>query len=246
MALPFLAPVSHTADRHTLVLGSDGVQTREIERLLAAAGATVVRRRPDEAFTDLGDQDSTELLVIELESVERTALLAHLRDRFPTVPMLAVCTRELPPAHLLGGPLDDFVRAEALREELPVRWAMALRRRERTADGGALDDTFLLDAVRHAVSHAGRSVELSRREFQLMECLLRASPNPVARELLLEVVWADEQRAQGARRRSNVLEVYISYLRRKLRMIGCPKALKTVRRVGYAFERPRRRTIGQG
>jgi len=240
VALPFLAPVPHTnaVDRRTLLLGSDTAQTREIERLLRSAGATVTRRRPDEAFTDLGDHHSTELVVIELESVERAALLAHLRDRFPAAPMLAVCTRELPATLLLDGLLEDFVRADALREELAIRWAMALRRHERATRGDEPGNELVLDAVRHAVSFAGRSVTLSRREFQLLECLLRASPRVVSRETLHEVVWADEYQRRGATRRTNVLEVYVSYLRRKLREIGCPQALKTVRRVGYALEQP--------
>jgi len=137
---------------------------------------------------------ATELLLLEVPTDDRSALVAHLRDRFP---------RAL--VHPAG----------------PV----------------SVDDArLMLDPVRHSASHAGRSVDLSRREFQLMERLLRAAPHAVTRADLLDAIWCG--RTSHAVHPSNVLEVYVSYLRRKLKTLGCGDALRTVRGVGYALDRP--------
>ena len=78
------------------------------------------------------------------------------------------------------------------------------------------------------MSWAGRSVELSPREFALLHALASRPDTAVTKDELLRVVWGDEQAASR-----NVVEVYVGYLRRKLDAVGGGEVVRTVRGHGY-------------
>jgi len=86
---------------------------------------------------------------------------------------------------------------------------------------------LVLDASRWTVHRAGTQVDLSPTEFRLLACLLRHQGSVLTRTQLLEHVWG-----QGYRGQSQVVETYVSYLRRKLDALG-PRLIHTRRGVGY-------------
>jgi two-component system OmpR family response regulator len=88
-----------------------------------------------------------------------------------------------------------------------------------------------LDPAAHLVSRAGRSVNLSAREFALLELLMRRPGVVVTRAQILEHVW--DLNYDGF---SNVVDVYVGYLRRKLEQPSGRPLIRTVRGVGYALE----------
>jgi len=85
-----------------------------------------------------------------------------------------------------------------------------------------------LDSQRHRVTRAGVDVELSPREFALLEYLLRNAGQVVTRGQIFERVWGYDAEAEG-----NVIDLYIHYLRRKLDDARADPVIKTVRGVGY-------------
>lgn len=87
-----------------------------------------------------------------------------------------------------------------------------------------------VDPRNHSVQRDGTPVALTAREFQLLMLLLRHSPMVVSREQILQEIWPEE-RASG----SNVIEVYVRYLRRKLEEGNRPRLLHTVRGLGYCL-----------
>jgi DNA-binding response OmpR family regulator len=109
----------------------------------------------------------------------------------------------------------------------------ALVRRGGVAKGSVLKASdLMLDTRTKRVTRAGREIELTPREFALLELLLMNAGNALPKQLLLERVWgyailADE----------NVVEVYISYLRRKVDAPFDKKLIRTVRGVGYCIDK---------
>jgi two-component system copper resistance phosphate regulon response regulator CusR len=76
----------------------------------------------------------------------------------------------------------------------------------------------------------GQEISLTNREFSLLEVLAEASPRPVSKATLVERVW-DQHFDSG----TNVLNVYISYLRKKVDLPGCVPLLQTLRGIGFAL-----------
>ena len=81
-----------------------------------------------------------------------------------------------------------------------------------------------------SVTRGDREVELTRREFELFETLARNAGIVLSRERLLELVWGYDWPADG-----NVVDVFVSYLRRKLEAGGEPRIIQTVRGVGFVL-----------
>jgi two-component system response regulator MprA len=88
--------------------------------------------------------------------------------------------------------------------------------------------------LNHTVQRAGHPISLTSREFELLLLLLRLSPKVVSRDVILKEIWPEERTTT-----SNVIEVYVRYLRRKLEMGGEPRLIHTVRGLGYALREER-------
>jgi DNA-binding response OmpR family regulator len=88
-----------------------------------------------------------------------------------------------------------------------------------------------LDRVRRVLSHGGRSVELTVRECELLEYLIRRQGQDVSRDDLARDVWREP--VAGL---TNVIDVYVSYLRKKLTQLNHSTVIRTVRGVGYRLE----------
>ena len=84
------------------------------------------------------------------------------------------------------------------------------------------------------VRRAGHPLSLTSREFELLLLLLRRSPKVVSREVILKEIWPEERTTT-----SNVIEVYVRYLRRKLETGGHSRLIHTVRGMGYALREER-------
>lgn len=134
----------------------------------------------------------------------------------------------------LRGGGDDYLVKPFAFSELLARIEALLRRR---GDGGGATTLRLLDLemdlLARKVARAGRAIELQPREFKLLEFLLRHAGQVVTRTMLLEHVWDYHFDPQ-----TNVIDVHISRLRRKIDRDFAPPLLRTVRGAGYALRAP--------
>jgi two-component system response regulator MprA len=131
---------------------------------------------------------------------------------------------------------DDYLVKPFSIEELLAR-LRALARRSPAGGGGQAASEVLqledlqLDLASHEVSRGGVAVQLSRTEFQLLQCLMAGAGRVQSRESLLERVWGESFVGDA-----NVLDVYVRYLRRKLEPPGQPTLIQTVRGVGFLLK----------
>jgi DNA-binding response OmpR family regulator len=122
---------------------------------------------------------------------------------------------------------DDYLVKPFAIEELVARLHALLRRRPSGPDGALAVGDLRIDPAGRAVTRAGAPVELTRREYDLLETLARHVGIVLTRDQLLELVWGYDWPADG-----NVVDVFVGYLRRKL---GEPRLIHTVRGVGFVL-----------
>jgi two-component system OmpR family response regulator len=133
----------------------------------------------------------------------------------------------------VGG--DDYVTKPFSLAELVARTEAILRRTAGKPAGEVLRFADLvLDEERHEVTRDGTSVELSATEFQLLRYLMLNPRRVLSKSQILHNVWRYDFGGN-----SNVVETYVSYLRKKLDGLG-PPLIKTVRQVGYMLDDPKR------
>ena len=176
-----------------------------------------------------GDYDLV-LLDINLPGIDGFEFMKRLCTARSDVPVMMVTARDDVQNRVdgLDSGADDYLVKPFSFEELLARMRALLRRPASHAQTLLSYGDIELDCVAGRASRAGKSLSLSSREFALLRVLLEHPNQIIARERLFESVW--RVKFDGA---SNVLEVYINYLRNKLEEHGRPRAIHTVRGRGY-------------
>jgi DNA-binding response OmpR family regulator len=128
---------------------------------------------------------------------------------------------------------DDYLVKPFAMEELVARLHALLRRRPPGAPEVLVVGDLAVDPAARTVARGGARVELTRREFDLLEAFARHPRIVLSRPQLLEQVWGYDWPADG-----NVVDVFVGYLRRKLESGGRPRLLHTVRGVGFVLREP--------
>jgi two-component system, OmpR family, response regulator MprA len=125
---------------------------------------------------------------------------------------------------------DDYLVKPFERQELLARIRALLRRRPPRGSASLTVGDLRLNPDTHEVARGDRRVELTNREFELLEYLMRNERLVISRERLLEEVWGYDPMAM-----TNTIDVFISNLRRKLEAGGEPRILHTKRGAGYVL-----------
>lgn len=175
------------------------------------------------------------ILDLMLPGISGIDLLKELRARHGVAPVLILSARSAVEDRIRGLDLgaDDYLAKPFSFQELLARLRAITRRPavepKNTLAAGDLE----LDVARREVRRAGRPIELTAKEFSLLELLLRKKGVVVTRGMILDRVW-DLDYDGG----SNLVEVYINYLRRKVDQDFEPKLIQTVRGSGYVLREP--------
>ncbi len=125
---------------------------------------------------------------------------------------------------------DDYIVKPFSTEELLARLRALQRRAKPEMDPVLRVADLEIDLRARVARRAGQEITLTNREFALLEVLAEASPRPVSRATLVERVW-DQHFDSG----TNVLNVYVNYLRKKVDLPGCAPLLHTLRGIGFAL-----------
>ena len=173
------------------------------------------------------------LLDIMLPALSGMEVLRRLR-RESQIPVIMLTARDTVVDKVSGLDMgaDDYVTKPFAIEELLARIRAALRKRPDRAlpDARLSAGPLVMDVDRHQVSVNGQSVALTRKEFDLLHCLLEHKEKVLSRETLLEQVWGFDFVGE-----TNTVDVYIRFLRSKLDERFHIKLIHTIRGVGYVI-----------
>jgi two-component system response regulator MprA len=218
-----------------LVVDDEPQLRRALERALKLEGYEVATAADgDEALAAAGET-RPDAIVLDVLMPKRDGLevCRELRARQDQTPVLMLTARDAVADRVdgLDAGADDYVVKPFALEELLARLRALLRR----GDGKGADEQLAyadltLDPATREVRRGDRELELTKTEFALLEELMRHPRQVLTRSQIFEAVWGYDFGP-----RSNSLEVYIGYLRRKTEEGGEPRLIQTVRGVGYAL-----------
>jgi two-component system response regulator MprA len=220
-----------------LVVEDDADLARALALELEHAGYAVRVERDGPAALRAGDEWLPELVVLDLGLPTLDGLDVCRRLRATSrVPIVILTARTAIEDRVLGldAGADDYVAKPFSLDELLARVRSGLRRARLREEGHLLRaGDVVLDATARTVTGAGQPIELTRREFDLLEFLMRHPGQALERSTLLSEVWGYD--FLGG---SNVVDVYVRYLRRKIERPDTPQLIDTVRGIGYALRPP--------
>jgi two-component system response regulator MprA len=218
-----------------LVIEDDDAVRSALRRALLLSGFEILLAQDGQegllkAGTDMPDAIVLDLGLPVIDGMEVCRRLRQAGNRTPILMLTARDAVEDRVDGLEAGADDYLVKPYDVRE-LEARLKAIMRRRLVGSDGRTLRFGELeLDADAHAAHLGGRTIELTRTEYQLLELLMLNPRRVLATDLIYDRVWGYDFPMTG-----NALRVYIGYLRRKLEADGAPRVIHTVHGVGYVL-----------
>jgi DNA-binding response OmpR family regulator len=205
-----------------------------IRRVLAAEHYTVDLAQDGEEALAFLDGTPYDVVVLDrmLPGISGDDVLRTMRDKTIPTPVLMLTALSALEHRVEGldAGADDYLPKPFAFSELLARIRALTRRRPELVTERLAAGDIQLDPDRHQVTVQGQSELLSAREYALLSYLIRHADQVVTRQQILDSVWGAEPDVY-----SNVVDLYVHYLRRKLAALGRDHALRTVRGVGYAL-----------
>lgn len=218
-----------------IVIDDDQKITSMIRRGLTFEGYDVIVANDGrEGLMKILDQ-SPDLVILDvmMPGIDGLEVCRRLR-KDGNIPILMVTGRDSVADRVEGleTGADDYLVKPFAFEELVARVKALLRRTDNSTTGDFIHFADLtLDLASHTAERNGRKIDLSTTEFNLLEFFMQNPKRVLARDLIMERVWG--YNFQGE---SNVLEVYVGYLRHKLEKQSEPRLIHTVRGSGYVMK----------
>src|SRR6267154_4818564 len=190
---------------------------------LASDGTEAQRLAANQAF-DLV------ILDLNLPGTGGLDVLRNIRSRKPDLPVVVVTGSSMVEERVRGldAGADDYVAKPFAFAELAARIRAVLRRGNRPARAILQIGDLEVDRVSHTVRRGNHNIDLSPKEFALLEFLMRHEGQPVSRTAIVEQVWKLNFDTM-----TNVVDVYINYLRRKVDTGHDRALIRTIRGLGY-------------
>jgi DNA-binding response OmpR family regulator len=215
---------------YVLIAQEDPQVASFIKRGLEAEGFAVRTASDGAQGLQMSRSLDFDLIVLDLSlpTVTGDEILVRLRASGSSVPVIVLTDEDAPsdPVATLNAGADDYLTRPCDFDELLARIRARLRTAEQAGSTTLSHGRVTLDVTTREARIDGRSVDLTAREFALLETLMHHTGQVLSQPQLLDRVWGYDRDPS-----SNVVEVYVGYLRKKLR----PDVVETVRGAGYRF-----------
>jgi two-component system response regulator MprA len=217
-----------------LIVEDDHAIVRVLNRTLTYEGYNVESASDGETGFEVYKKFHPDLIILDwmLPGMDGIEFCDRIRSSEDNVPIIMLTAKDTTSDRVLGldAGVDDYMVKPFEIEELTARIRALLRRtkNERTLTLSMAD--LVLDTSTRLASRGGRTISLTAKEYDLLELFLRHPRQVLTREVIFDRVWGYDFGGE-----SNVLDVYIRYLRQKIEDKGEIRLIHTVRGVGYVM-----------
>jgi DNA-binding response OmpR family regulator len=215
-----------------LVGENDTFLARLLKERLESEHWTVDISTDGEQARTMASEQNFDLVVLDsnLPLLNWVAILRFVRNRKPSMPILVLTARDRVEDRVRGLDLgaDDCMAKPVSLTELSARIRALMRRSQLPVQSVLVVDNLKLDRVDHRVERAGRRIELTSKEFSLLEYFMCNAGRNISRAMIIEHVWNLSFQST-----TNVVDVYVNYLRRKIDDSNGQKLIHTIRGFGY-------------
>lgn len=223
-------------DERILVIEDDEEILRLMQRALVFEGYKVLLADDGQLGLDIAQKEKPALIILDLmlPGMDGMEVCKRLRQ-FTKSPIMMVTARDKTSERVSGldAGADDYLVKPFEIEELLARVRALLRRTvEDRPEILSVADLTLDNQTRQA-SRSSRVIDLTAKEFNLLDLFMRHPNQVLTRDVIFKKVWEYDFGGE-----SNVLDVYIRYLRKKLEAGGEPRLIFTIRGVGYVMRKP--------
>lgn len=220
-----------------LIVEDDQAIARILERGLRAHGHQTIVADTGEAGDLLAADESVELVLLDitLPGLDGHQVLQRIRSRRPKLSVIMLTARDdlQNKVTALNAGADDYLTKPFAFEELLARIHAVARRIDQPESSQIIAGELRLDLLAQRVWRGDTLIELSRREFALLEYFMRHPHQVLSRQQILGAVWEYDFDPE-----SNIVDVYVRYLRSKIDAPRKPSLISTVRGAGYRFDPP--------
>lgn len=218
-----------------LIIEDEAKIARFVELELSHEGYVCDKAEDGRKGLEMAESGAYDLVLLDIMLPELNGLevLRRLR-KTSDVPVIVLTARDAVMDKVSGLDMgaDDYVTKPFAIEELLARIRLALRRggASKTKEDLLVCGSLSLSVPRHEVRWDGSEIDLTSREFSLLQTLLENKNVVLSRDSLLEKVWGYDYMGE-----TNVVDVYVRYLRNKIAAAGGENVIQTVRGVGYVI-----------
>jgi two-component system OmpR family response regulator len=220
-----------------LVVDDEAVLAEMVSMALRYEGWTIVTAADGAEALAAAREDRPDAVVLDIMLPDMSGLdvLGKLREQIPNLPVLLLTAKDAVEDRIAGlsAGCDDYVTKPFSIEEVVLRLRALLRRAGATTDESAAQivvGDLVLDEDSHEVTRAGAPISLTSTEFELLRFLMQNPKRVLSKAQILDRVWSYDFGG-----RSNIIELYISYLRKKIDS-GREPMIHTLRGAGYVLK----------
>jgi DNA-binding response OmpR family regulator len=218
-----------------LIVEDEAAIARFLERGLNAHGYGVLCAYDGEQGTRLAVDEPVDLVLLDisLPRLDGREVLRRIRLRRPDLPVLMLTAHDdtRNKVGALDAGADDYLTKPFVFEELLARVRALTRRSRQPASAQIQTDDLRIDLLSRHAWRKDEKIELSSREFALLEYFMRHNGQVLSRQQILSAIWNYDFEPA-----SNVVDVYVRHLRNKVDPPEGPSSIQTVRGAGYRFD----------
>jgi len=230
-----IVPSAGAGDMRILIVEDEKKVANFVKKGLQEEGYAVDLSFDGEEGLNLGQDPSYDLIILDiyLPKMDGLAALKKLRAHGVRTPVLLLTVRATIEDKVLGldSGADDYLTKPFAFQELLARVRALLRRRMDTGAAVVRIGDLILDPASRVVSRGARRIELTVKEFSLLEYFMRNPGRVLTRTMIIEHVWNYDFDSG-----TNVVDVYVNYLRKKVDFREGQKLIHTVRGMGYVMK----------